>query len=291
MNMTECETTVLVPCVLGARNDAAISSHELALAIDAALYDELSYDETVTWHLLYDADMPPVYYSEDTISHEALTWIERNSDAKCVLLTRLTDVRYHESILIAAIRSSKAIDSKKHVRLGRARAVLHVELVNVSRRRLLFADSLHLYAETETHELDGDPAPIDMMNIIQKLAMQAAAIVSESTRSLQHREVITFLRNKMYPSIDSAIDLADEGRWEEAVELMVQETERSGNDAGADVLWYNLGLLRQYAGDYRGSLEAFEHARRIRDTDRYRQAIKRLLTMEDESLREWRRSQ
>ncbi len=218
------------------------------------------------------------------ISGEFVQQLRREYGVSCVLAVTLREARYDESMLSATIQSTVTPGSEKRVRQARASLVIDILLIDAIEGRVAFADSMRSDLSRETRASDQEPPEMDIADMQWMLVNQAAMRIAEATQPLPDREIVTFLLDDDVPAIEHAIGMAELGRWPSAVAVLDSVAAEAGEREGSDVIWYNLGLARQYAGNFSAAMKAFETALRIKESGRYRAAIERLLQAEEEYL-------
>jgi hypothetical protein len=297
IDVHRCDRVLVLPCdVSKLRKEHSVrdglvsderwfATRSLAAGIDQALPAALA--ATGQTEYISDSSISVTGFlgTPGKVSGELLRALRERYDASCILAVQLLDARYNESILTAPIQSAYASNnSEKRVRMARGSLVLGVLLIDAVEGRVDFADSIRSDISRETHSTDRDPPYIDLEDTQWLLVNQAVLRIAESTQPLRDREIVTFLVDDDYPVIPGAIEYAELGRWKEAEAVLDSAVSRVTEERGSDILWYNLGLVRQYAGNFSAAKAAFETARRIADSGRYRAAIERLLRAEQEYL-------
>jgi tetratricopeptide (TPR) repeat protein len=297
MDVHRCERVLILPCDVSklrkehsVRDDLGsdarwFASGSLAATIDQALPAALAATGQTEYISDTNISVAGLLSTPGKVSGELLHALRERYDASCILAVRVLHAHYNESILTAPIQSAYASNnSEKRVRMARGSLVLGMLLIDAVEGRVAFADSIRSDISRETHSTDRDPPYIDLEDTQWLLVNQAVLRIAEATQPLRDREIVTFLVDDDFPEIPVAIEYAELGRWKEAEALLDSTATRIGERRGSDKLWYNLGLMRQYAGNFFAAKAAFETARRIADSGRYRAAIERLLRAEEEYL-------
>lgn len=297
IDVHRCERVLILPCDISKfRNTNSVRDglgsgarwfdpRDIAVTIDQALPAALAATGQTEYLSDTSISIAGLLGTPGKVSGELLRTLTQRYDASCILAVQLLEARYNESILTAPIQSAYASNnSEKRVRMARGSLVVGMLLIDAVEGRVDFADSIRCDVSRETHSTDRDPPDIDLEDTQWLLVQQAALRIAEATQPLRDREIVTFLVDDDYPEIPGAIEHAELGRWTDAAALLDSAVSRVGEREGSDKLWYNLGIVRQYAGNFFGAKEAFETARRISDSARYRAAIERLLRAEEEDL-------
>jgi hypothetical protein len=284
IDLHRCNDILIASCDISLVQASGLSATRIARTFDDILPAALNENSPARWRTQPALTGSGLFLSTRKLRADALSRLQRETDVSCVLALSVLQARYQESMLTAPIQSSRSTDSEMRVRKGRAALVIEVVLIDTRDASVTFADSLRVELDRETHAVDSTPAEIDLEELTQALVTECALLIAEATKVLPDREVVTFLLNPDHPEIETAIELAGAGRWMQAAGLLDSVAVSAEERAGSDRLWYNLGLLRQYAGDFAGALAAFENARRILDHARYRAAIHALLKAEGEYL-------
>ncbi|PLX26762.1 MAG: hypothetical protein C0600_10650 [Ignavibacteria bacterium] len=226
----------------------------------------------------------PLETDRGRVSLTAAAEMARLGQARCVLSCEVLNASYTEQRLEAEIKSSRTPGSLRRVRQGRASATCRLLVIDVQREVVAFADTLRVTSEHETHAINEEPAPLRRSDFIEDMAHRLAENIAEAARPIEDIEVVTFLVDDAYPEIDTAIVLAESGRWDAAASLLFGLTMQAKVVENADIVWYDLGLVLQYQKDFKGALDAFEQAIAINDRSRYRRAVELLLHAEGQYL-------
>ncbi len=290
LDLHRCPRVLIATCDVAAAHVSAVhdlsrfTAEGIAVDVDAALTAALATTGQTEWITGPAISGKDLFRTSGKVSGETVERLRREYGASCILAVKLREARYDESMLSATIQSTVTPGSEKRVRQARASLVLEVLLIDATEGRVEFADSIRSDLSRETHASDKEPPEIDLSDMQWQLVNQAAMRIAEATQPLPDREVVTFLLDKDAPAIEHAIGLAELGRWPSAAALLDSLATLAGEKDGVDALWFDLGLARQYSGDFAGAMKAFETARRIHDSGRYRAAIEQLLRAEEEFL-------
>lgn len=297
IDVHRCDRVLILPCDIsklrkeysvrdGIRNDArTFAPRAVSNDIDHSLHAELASTGQTEYISDTSISIADLLSTPGKVSGELLRTLRQTYDVSCVLAVQLLEAQYNESILTAPIQSAYASNnSEKRVRMARGFLVLGVLLIDVVEGRVTFADSIRSEISRETHATDKDPPEVDIADMQWMLVNQAAMRIAEATQPLPDREIVTFLLDDDVPAIEHAIGMAELGRWPSAAAVLDSVAVEAGEREGSDVIWYNLGLARQYAGNFSAAMKAFETALRIKESGRYRAAIERLLQAEEEYL-------
>lgn len=270
--------TILVLPTLAA--DGRVFTRSVAAEIDSVLPRRMTEQGRLILSGKPEAGAPSMFTAAGSVSRRALRWWTQRHGGELLLHCAVADSRLHEETAAAEIQSTITPGSVKYVRQGRAEARCRIVLVDVRRELLLFDDTLHVFARDETHATDEDPPPLDPHAFAMTLAGDIAGRFAEAARPVRDRDVVTFLVDDDFPEIDAAITYAEEGRWNLAAEVLQRLAEKAGDAEDADIVWYDLGLVHQYDGNFKDGLAAFDRAIAIRDRSRYRHARAELLRIE-----------
>ncbi|HOJ04694.1 MAG TPA: hypothetical protein PK916_11910 [Bacteroidota bacterium] len=284
VDVHDCDALLLPPIDVPARHAAIFPSHDLASLFQNTLAATFASD---------GASLPPVLVSENgstlfaddgAISGSALALLRREAQASCAMALRVLHTRWDEQVLSADVRDNAGVVAVRHVRMAKVELRLLLAMLDLRNASLRTVDTLLLTHSAETHATDGPPAAIDTVSLLHGMAESFAQDMLLHLRPRSDQEVVTFLADDAQPEIERSIALAMEGKWKDAIAVLAPVAEQAGNSENADVLWFDLALLQQYAGDYRAALTSLQRAQRIRDSGRYRAAIERLHAAEREAL-------
>jgi hypothetical protein len=284
IDVHDCDAVVLTPLDVPDRHAAVCSSHDLPALFQHTLVNAFANDAAAMPPVLVSEDGPTLFANDGTLSGSALARLRRDARASCAMALRVLHARWDEQVLSADVRDNAGVAAVRNVRMAKVELRLLLAMIDLRNASVRTVDTLRLTRSAETHSTDGAPAAIDTVALLRGMADSFAQDMLMHMRPRGDQEVVTFLADDTRPEIERSIALAMEGKWQDAIAVLAPVAEQAGNSENADVLWFDLALLQQYAGDYRAALTSLKRAQGIRDSGRYRAAIERLHAAEREAL-------